>query len=107
VCETPPYVSSDFERRKRSTGQNIHITYDDYQAISTIYYIDNPIFDQLPLIEYDKESTILITVKERSFFDINKKKKKKVKLIQAENEQIVENGINLPDKFIMSLENEN
>jgi hypothetical protein len=35
------------------------------------------------------------------------KKKKKVKLIQAENEQIVENGINLPDKFIMSLENEN
>lgn len=103
MCETPPYVSSDFERRKRSTGQNIHITYDDYQAISTIYYIDNPIFDQLPLIEYDKESTILITVKERSFFYISTK----IKLIQAENEQIVENDINLPDKFIMSLENEN
>jgi hypothetical protein len=59
VCETPPYVSSDFERRKRSIGQNIVINYDDYQALSTIYYIDNPIFDQLPPIEYDKESTIL------------------------------------------------
>jgi PhoPQ-activated pathogenicity-related protein len=62
VCVTPPYVSSDFERRKRSIGQNININYDDYQAISTIYYIDNPIFDQLSPIEYDKESTILITV---------------------------------------------
>ena len=62
VCETPPYVSSDFERRNRSTGQNISINYDDYQTLYTIYYIENPIFDKLPLIEYDKESTIHIKV---------------------------------------------
>jgi hypothetical protein len=62
VRETPPYVSSDLARRKRSTGQNIYINYDDYQTMTTIYYIDNPIFENLPLIEYDKESTILIKV---------------------------------------------
>jgi hypothetical protein len=63
VCETPPYVSSDFGTRKRSIGQTIlNINYDDYQKQSTIYYIDNPIFDKLPLIEYDKDSTILIKV---------------------------------------------
>jgi len=62
VCETPPYVSSDFERRKRSIGQNININYDDYQTLSTIYYTENPILYKLPLIEYDKESTILIKV---------------------------------------------
>jgi hypothetical protein len=55
VCETPPYASSDFEKRKRSIGQNINISYDDYQTLYTIYYIEDPIFDKLPLIEYDKE----------------------------------------------------
>jgi hypothetical protein len=62
VCETPPYVSSDFERRKRSIGQNININYDDFQTLYAINYTENPIFDKLSLIEYDKESTILIKV---------------------------------------------
>jgi hypothetical protein len=62
VCETPPYVSSDFERRKRSIGQHININYDDFQTLYAIKYTENPIFDKLSLIEYDKESTILIKV---------------------------------------------
>jgi hypothetical protein len=60
--------SSDFERRKRSIGQNIYINYDDFQAMTTIYYTENPVFEKLSLIEYDKESTILIKVKYLYFF---------------------------------------
>jgi hypothetical protein len=36
--------------------------------MTTIYYTENPVFEKLSLIEYDKESTILIKVKDWSIF---------------------------------------
>ncbi|XP_071159982.1 plexin-A4-like [Mytilus edulis] len=55
VCKTPPFVKSDFDRRKRATGQNVVIRLDDYSHISTIYFVEDPTFSPWSnVIEYEE-----------------------------------------------------
>ncbi|XP_071129066.1 plexin-A4-like [Mytilus edulis] len=47
VCESPPFVKSDFERRKRSAVQNIYVNFDSYRVSLGVFYVDDPLFEKL------------------------------------------------------------
>lgn len=54
-CRTPPYVKSDFERRKRAIGQTVYVNFDNYRSPSTIYYVEDPTFSKLSnVLEYEE-----------------------------------------------------
>ncbi|CAG2225813.1 unnamed protein product [Mytilus edulis] len=47
ICKSPPYVKSDFERRKRAAVQNIYVNFDDYRVSLGVFYVDDPLFEKL------------------------------------------------------------
>ncbi|XP_071129080.1 plexin-A4-like [Mytilus edulis] len=47
VCKVPPYIKSDFDRRKRSAIQNIYVNFDNYRVSLGIFYMDDPLLKQL------------------------------------------------------------
>ncbi|CAG2249782.1 unnamed protein product [Mytilus edulis] len=47
ICKSPPYVKSDFERRKRAAIQNIYVNFDDYRVSLGVFYVDDPLFEKL------------------------------------------------------------
>ncbi|CAC5379798.1 PLXNA [Mytilus coruscus] len=47
VCKTPPYVESDFDRRKRSAMQNIYVHFDNYRVSLGVFYVDDPLLEKL------------------------------------------------------------
>ncbi|XP_052060745.1 plexin-A2-like isoform X3 [Mytilus californianus] len=71
VCKTPPFVKSDFNRRKRATGQNVFIHFDDYSHLSTLYYVDDPTFSKWSnVMEYEEgENGAPIVIEGRNFLD--------------------------------------
>ncbi|XP_076112721.1 plexin-A2-like isoform X3 [Mytilus galloprovincialis] len=70
-CDAPPYVESDFNRKKRATGQNANIHFDGYLASYPIFYAENPEFDKLTnVIEYeDGEEGAPITIMGRNLLE--------------------------------------
>ncbi|CAC5414008.1 PLXNA [Mytilus coruscus] len=70
-CDTPPYVESDFNRKKRATGQNVNIHFDGYVSSYTIYYAENPKFEKLTnVVEYkDGEEGAPIMIKGKSLLE--------------------------------------
>ncbi|VDI79558.1 plexin A [Mytilus galloprovincialis] len=54
ACDAPPYVESDFNRKKRATGQYANIHFDGYLASYPVFYAENPEFDKLTnVVEYE------------------------------------------------------
>ncbi|XP_052059519.1 plexin-2-like [Mytilus californianus] len=47
VCKSPPYVKSDFERRKRAAVQNIYVHFDSYRVSLGVFYVDDPLLEKL------------------------------------------------------------
>ncbi|XP_063425281.1 plexin-B3-like [Mytilus trossulus] len=47
ICKSPPYVKSDFERRKRAAVQNIYVKFDDYRVSLGVFYVNDPLFEKL------------------------------------------------------------
>ncbi|XP_063446926.1 plexin-A1-like isoform X2 [Mytilus trossulus] len=70
-CDAPPYVKSDFGRKKRATGQKVNIHFDGYMSSYTVYYAENPEFDKLTnVVEYeDGEEGVPIMIKGRSLLE--------------------------------------
>ncbi|VDI20321.1 Hypothetical predicted protein [Mytilus galloprovincialis] len=64
VCKVPPYIKSDFDRRKRSAIQNIYVNFDNYRVSLGIFYMDDPLLKQLSKV-YEYVHNAVLEIKGR------------------------------------------
>lgn len=63
MCKVPPYIKSDFDRRKRSAIQNIYVNFDNYRVSLGVFYMDDPLLKQLSKVyEYVHNAVLEIKV---------------------------------------------